>query len=153
MSVNYTVITKLQPSIAINRVLRNTYLLLGCTLIFSAITATLALASHSYPGTLTTIIGMFGFLFLTQALRNSKWGLLAVFLFTGFMGYTLAPILGFYLHTFVNGGSLIMTSLMGTGIIFFVFCLKYLIRQVYALRTLKSGNPYYVKTIYLCKSG
>jgi modulator of FtsH protease len=120
MPVNYTVITKSQPSIAINRVLRNTYLLLGCTLIFSAITATLALANHSYPSTFTTIIGMFGFLFLTQALRNSKWGLLAVFLFTGFMGYTLAPLLGFYLHTFVNGGSLIMTSLLGTGVIFFV---------------------------------
>lgn len=105
---------------AINTVLRNTYFLLSLTLIFSAITATLALVHHSYPSTMVTIVGMFGLLFLTQALRNSKWGLLAVFLFTGFMGYTLAPLLGFYLHAFTNGGKLIMTSLMGTGVIFFV---------------------------------
>jgi len=62
---------------------------------------------------------MFGLLFLTQSLRNSAWGLLAAFAFTGFMGYTLAPILNFYLHNFVNGAAIIGTSLGGTGIIFF----------------------------------
>lgn len=117
---NSNVIT-LQPtrSIAISKVLRNTYFLLSLTLIFSALTAFYGVATQAHPSAIITIVGMFGLMFLTQALRNSKWGLVAVFAFTGFMGYTLAPLLSFYLHNFVNGGALIMTALGGTGVIFF----------------------------------
>lgn len=104
--------------IAINRVLRNTYFLLSLTLLFSALTAAYGVSIGARPGPIITLVGMFGLLFLTQALRNSKWGVAAVFAFTGFMGYTLAPLLGFYLHSFANGGALIMTALGGTGAIF-----------------------------------
>ena len=119
-SSDYTVVNRKASLLATNAVLRNTYFLLSLTLIFSALTAYVAMINNvTYTGPFFTIVGMFGLLFLTQALRNSKWGLLAIFAFTGFMGYTLAPILNAYLHTFANGGSIIMTALGGTGIIFF----------------------------------
>lgn len=119
-SQNYTVIAKNNTIIATNRVLRRTYSLLSATLLFSALTAYLALTLNvTYVGPLFTIFGMFGLLFATQLLRNSKLGLVAIFAFTGFMGYTLGPILNAYLHAFANGGTLIITALGGTGFIFF----------------------------------
>ena len=65
---------------ATNSVLRNTYWLLGMTLIFSAVTAaaSVALALPS-PGLIGTLVGYFGLLFLTTKLRNSNWGLLSTF--------------------------------------------------------------------------
>jgi modulator of FtsH protease len=120
MSFNtYTIAAKtINPSLATNKVLRNTYFLLSLTLIFSSTTAFYGLTTNARPTGFFTIIGMFGLLFLTQHLRNSKWGLVSTFAFTGFMGYTLAPLLNLYLHNFPNGGTLIMTSLAGTGAIF-----------------------------------
>jgi modulator of FtsH protease len=115
----YTVIRARTSTLEMNRVLRNTYMLLSLTLLFSATTATLAITYNApIPGPFMTIIGMFGLLFLTQSLRNSPWGLVATFAFTGFMGYTLAPILQFYLHNFTNGGAIITAALGGTGTIF-----------------------------------
>lgn len=105
---------------ATNRVLRNTYFLLSLTLLFSALTAGYAVLSNAQPvGIIMLLVGMFGLYFLTTALRNSGWGILAIFAFTGFMGYTLGPVLNFYIHTFTNGTQLIMTSLGATGLIFF----------------------------------
>jgi modulator of FtsH protease len=84
--------------IVINRVLRNTYLLLGATLAFSALVAMFAAASGApYLGPIPTLIGFFGLLFLVHKTANSAWGLLTVFLFTGFLGYSLGPILNVYL--------------------------------------------------------
>ena len=90
-----------------NSVLRNTYWLLGMTLVFSAITASasVALALPS-PGLIGTLVGYFGLLFLTTKLRNSNWGLLSTFALTGFMGYTLGPILSAYLALPQGGDSL-----------------------------------------------
>lgn len=106
--------------LATNKVLRNTYLLLSLTLLCSAATASFALLTNAPPlGFLMTILGMYGLMFLTTASRNSGFGLVAIFLFTGFMGYTLGPLLNFYIHTFSNGNQLIMTALGGTGLIFF----------------------------------
>ncbi|MBS0359707.1 MAG: Bax inhibitor-1/YccA family protein [Proteobacteria bacterium] len=103
-----------------NRVLKNTYLLLGLTLLFSAATAGFALVTQARPlNIFVLLIGVYGLLFLTQALRNSVWGLVSTFAFTGFMGYTLGPILSYYLTTFSNGSQLIMTALGATGIVFF----------------------------------
>lgn len=116
---NYTVVSRKEIAVPMNKVLRNTYLLLSSTILWSAATAGLALAYHvAPPGIIMTIIGMFGLMFLTQTLRNSKWGIVAVFAFTGFMGYMLSPILSFYLAHFTNGGAIITTALGGTGIIF-----------------------------------
>ncbi len=105
--------------LATNKVLRNTYLLLSMTFVCSALTAWYAMSINAAPvNFLILIVGYMGLLLLTQALRNSAWGLVAIFAFTGFMGYTLGPILNMYLHSYVNGGQLIMTALGGTGIIF-----------------------------------
>lgn len=117
-SPNYVIVGSNAAAFSINKVLRNTYLLLSATLFFSAITAIWGVRNNVHPGMFITIIGVFGLLFLTQALRNSKWGLAATFAFTGFMGYTLAPILNLYMHTFANGGALIATALGGTAAIF-----------------------------------
>lgn len=106
--------------LATNRVLRNTYLLLGLTFLFSATTAYFSWKANVSPiNPLFLIIGMYGLMFLTQSLRNSVWGLVSIFAFTGFLGYTLGPILSFYTHAFSNGHQLIMMALGATGIIFF----------------------------------
>lgn len=117
--------------LATNTVLRQTYLLLGLTLIFSAITAALAMFTNAPPlNPFITLVGYFGLLFLTNYSRNSSWGLLSVFGLTGFMGYTLGPILNHYIHGFTNGHELIMMSLGATGLIFFAL-------SAYALTTKK----------------
>ena len=101
-----------------NKVLRNTYLLLSLTLLFSGITAGIAMATNAAPlHWLVTLGGYFGLLFLVTRLRNSAWGLAAVFALTGFLGYTLGPILNFYL-ALPNGSQLVLTALGGTGAIF-----------------------------------
>lgn len=81
-----------------NKVLRNTYMLLSLTFIFSALTAYLSFATGARPmNPLLMIVGVYGLMFLTQALRNSVWGLVSVFAFTGFLGYTLGPLLNYYM--------------------------------------------------------
>ena len=105
--------------LATNKVLRNTYLLLSMTLIFSAMTAAAAMAldlPHINP--FMTLIGYFGLLYLTTKFSNSSLGLVFVFALTGFMGLTLGPILTMYIKAFSNGHELIMTALGGTGVIF-----------------------------------
>ncbi|PKM11975.1 MAG: BAX inhibitor protein [Gammaproteobacteria bacterium HGW-Gammaproteobacteria-10] len=115
-----TVTTRPQASIlATNKVLKNTYLLLSMTLLFSALTAGLAMALNLPPlGMIVTLIGYFGLLFLTSKFSNSAWGLVFVFALTGFMGLTLGPIINIYLNAFSNGHELVMTALGGTGVIF-----------------------------------
>ncbi len=101
-----------------NKVLRNTYMLLALTLLFSGLTAGVAMATNAAPlHWLITLGGYFGLLFVVTRLRNSAWGLAAVFALTGFMGYTLGPILNFYL-SMPNGSQVVMTALGGTGVIF-----------------------------------
>lgn len=129
---NATLLTRRNVSVlSANKVLRNTYLLLGLTFLFSAFTAYLSLALGARPmNPLLMIVGVYGLMFLTQSLRNSVWGLVSVFAFTGFLGYTLGPLLNFYISQFSNGPQLIATALGGTGIIFFTL-------SAYALTTKK----------------
>ncbi len=104
--------------LATNKVLKNTYVLLAMTLLFSAATAGIAMTMNLPPvSPILTMVGYFGLLFLTSKFSNSGLGLLFVFMLTGFMGITLGPILNMYM-SFANGDQLIMTSLGGTGVIF-----------------------------------
>lgn len=104
--------------IATNKLIRNTYTLLAMTLLFSAGTAGLSMKFNlPYPGFLLTLVGYFGLLFLTYRLKNSAWGLAAIFALTGFMGFTLGPILNLYLHM-PNGAQTVMMAMGGTGIMF-----------------------------------
>ena len=107
-----------ESAVVVNKVLRNTYMLLAMTLGFSALTAGFAMASNAAPVNIwMMLIGFYGLLFLTHKLANSAWGLLSVFALTGFMGYTLGPILNMYMAT-SNGSQLVMTALGGTAAIF-----------------------------------
>jgi modulator of FtsH protease len=107
-----------EGALATNKVLRNTYMLLSMTLLFSALTAGFAMATNAPPlHWLITLGGYFGLLFVVTRLRDSAWGLAAVFALTGFLGYTLGPILNAYL-SLPNGSQVVMTALGGTGAIF-----------------------------------
>jgi len=101
-----------------NKVIRNTYMLLSMTLLFSALTAGVSMALNlPHPGLLLTLGGYFGLLFLTAKFRDSALGLAFVFALTGFMGYTLGPILNAYL-ALPNGGQVVMMAMGATGAIF-----------------------------------
>lgn len=100
------------------RVLRNTYALLAMTLLFSAGVATAAVAfALPAPGLVLTLVGMFGLLFAVHKLQNSGWALPAVFALTGFMGWTLGPMLS-KLLTLPGGAQVITMALGATGVVF-----------------------------------
>ncbi len=105
--------------VEMNRVLKNTYILLSMTLLFSAFTAGLSMVMNFPPlGAIVTLVGYFGLLFLTSKFRNSILGLVFVFALTGFMGLTLGPILSYYIHALPGGSEIVMMALGGTGVIF-----------------------------------
>ncbi len=100
------------------KVLRDTYRLLSMTLMFSAVVAIgTMMLDLPRPGIFLVLGGFFGLLFLTQYLRNSPWGLVSVFAFTGFLGYTLGPILNMYM-SLGNGPQIIGTAFGTTAIAF-----------------------------------
>ncbi len=120
--------------LATNKVLRNTYILLSLTFMFSAFMAYVSVTSGVMViNPLLFIVFAYGLMFLTHALQNSPWGLAAVFAFTGFMGYALGPVLNACISHFHNGPQLIATALGGTGMIFFAL-------SAYALITRKNFN-------------
>jgi modulator of FtsH protease len=88
------------------------------TLLFSGLVAGAAVALRlPHPGLIITLVGYFGLLYATTKLRDSGWGLISVFGLTGFMGYTLGPIVGHYL-SMPNGGQTVMLAMTGTGAVF-----------------------------------
>jgi modulator of FtsH protease len=118
MNTNPQMLSRAFALPAANRLLRNTYTLLAMTLLFSAVTAGFAMASGAPPlPWWLVLIGYFGLLFLTNALRNSGWGLVSIFALTGFMGYTLGPIVNAYLGL-PNGSQTVMLAMGGTAAIF-----------------------------------
>lgn len=105
-------------AIASHRVLRNTYALLSMTLLFSAGVAAASVALRlPAPGLLLTLAGYFGLLFLIHKVRDSGWAVPAVFALTGFMGYTLGPVLGAQL-ALPGGAQTITLALAATGATF-----------------------------------
>lgn len=108
-----------ESALAANKVLRNTYLLLSATLGFSAVVAGLAMAYQlPSPGILITLVIYFGLLFATHKMQNSAWGILCVFGLTGFLGYTLGPIISAYLRFLPNGHQVVLTALGTTAVAF-----------------------------------
>lgn len=101
-----------------SRVLRNTYALLSMTLLFSAVVAGVSVALKlPSPGIVITLVGYFGLLFLVYKQRNNIWALPAVFALTGFMGYTLGPMLSQTL-SLPGGGQIVTMALATTGVTF-----------------------------------
>ena len=108
-----------------HKVLRNTYFLLGLTMAFSAVVAYISMSLNlPYPNLIMLLVGFYGLLFVTNRLANSAWGILAAFAFTGFMGYTIGPILNMYVARGME--DLIMLAFAGTAIVFFA-CSAYVL--------------------------
>lgn len=102
-----------------HRVLKNTYLLLSMTLLFSAALAGLSMALNvPYPVSLGTSIAALVLLwFVVPRTANSAAGLVVVFAVTGLLGFGLGPILNHYLKL-PNGAQLVMSAMGMTGITF-----------------------------------
>lgn len=108
-----------------HKVLRNTYFLLGLTMAFSAVVAYISMSLNlPYPNLIVLLVGFYGLLFVTNRLANSAWGILAAFAFTGFMGYTIGPILNMYVARGME--DLIMLAFAATAIVFFA-CSAYVL--------------------------
>jgi modulator of FtsH protease len=102
-----------------NKVLRNTYILLSATLLFSAAMAGVAIAvGMPILNPFLTLAVYFGLLFATAKTRNSGLGIAFVFALTGFMGLTLGPIISLYVTALPNGSQIVMTALGITGVTF-----------------------------------
>ncbi len=104
-------------AIEINKVLRNTYALLAMTVAFSALMAFVSMAINAPYFGLWTLLPYIVCLILVEKTKNSTAGLFWVFALTGWLGFTLGPILNFYLQ--VNGAEPIFMALGGTAMIFF----------------------------------
>ncbi|NQZ24321.1 MAG: Bax inhibitor-1/YccA family protein [Colwellia sp.] len=105
-------------AIEINKVLKNTYMLLSMTLAFSAVVAGFsAYLNLPHPGMIVSLVGVYGLMFLVHKTADSSAGLLSVFAFTGFLGYITGPIIGMYVAS--GGTDLVVMALGGTGFIFF----------------------------------
>ena len=133
MERNTAVVTSradaLESTLSTNKVLRNTYLLLSATLAFSAIIAGVSFALNlPYLGPWITLIGYFALLFAVNKTADSGWGLLSVFALTGFMGYTLGPILSFYVQAIPDGHSVVTTA-------FGITAVSFLALSAYAIRS------------------
>lgn len=101
------------------KVLRNTYALLGLTLAFSALVAGAAMTLKlPAPGLIVTLAGFFGLMFWVNKTAHKAQGLLAVFAFTGFLGYTLGPTLSMVLA--LPQGSAVVTQALGTTALAFL---------------------------------
>ena len=105
-------------ALATNKVLRNTYLLLGATLLFSALTAGIAMALNVPFMGLWMLLPYIGLMYAVHKTQDSAWGVFWVFALTGFLGLTLGPILNAYLHSLPNGSQIVVTALGTTAAAF-----------------------------------
>ena len=106
-------------SVSINKVLRNTYMLLAMTLTFSAVTASIAMALDFGPmlGLGLSILALV-LVFVVIKTADSAAGLFWVFAFTGVMGASIGPMLNRYAGM-PNGPEIIMQAFAATALIFF----------------------------------
>ena len=133
-----TQITNLQTAssavVSTNKLIRNTYMLLSLTLLFSAVTASASVMLRMPPMTYLVSVGIaFALMWLVlPRTANSASGLGVVFAITGLLGFALGPILSMYLKL-PHGPQLVATALGGTGIIFLGL-------STYALTTRRDFN-------------
>jgi modulator of FtsH protease len=109
----------IESELSTNKVLRNTYMLLGMTLLFSSVAAGISMAVGLGQGMamILSLVG-FGLIFVVNKTADSSRGLLAIFAFTGVMGAAIGPMLNYYL-AMPGGPALVMQALGGTAVVFF----------------------------------
>lgn len=108
-----------ESALSVNKVVRNTYMLLSMTLFFSAICAVTSMAMQLSQGIgLGLLLGGFVMSFVVRATANSSKGLIAVFVFAGLMGAALGPIISVYMLAYTNGSAIVAQALGGTALIF-----------------------------------
>jgi len=117
MNPNYSVATHASSALATNKLIRNTYILLSMTLLFSAVTAAVGVMMNVSQGIgLGATFGGIALLwFVLPRTANSATGIPVIFGITGLLGLGLGPVLNFYLSVNPN---IVMTALGGTGAIF-----------------------------------
>ena len=117
MHMNTAVTRPLEAILQTNKVIRNTYILLSMTLLFSGFTAFLGVVSGIGQGTalIATIAAIVLLWFVLPKTANTGAGIPVIFAFTGLLGFGLGPVLSYYLS--VNP-SIVMSALGGTGVIF-----------------------------------
>jgi modulator of FtsH protease len=106
-------------SLEASKVLKNTYMLLGITLLFSALTAGAAMMLNvgRIGGMISSLAAIAIIWLVLPRTANSEKGILTTFAFTGLLGFGLGPVLNHYLQT-AQGTQVVMQALAGTGIIF-----------------------------------
>jgi len=114
-----------QLALSTHKVLRNTYMMLGLTMIPTVIGAFIGigmnfsfLAQHPVIGALGMLAVMFGLFMGIAANRNNGIGVALLLGLTFLMGMMLGPILQVALHL-RNGAQLVGMAAGGTGVIFF----------------------------------
>ena len=109
----------MESVLSTNKVLKNTYMLLAMTLLFSAVTAGISMAMGLPHGAaLILMLVGFGLLFVVNRMADSSKGLIAIFAFTGVMGASIGPMLNYYM-SMPGGPALVMQALGGTAVVFF----------------------------------
>ncbi|MDH3634725.1 MAG: Bax inhibitor-1/YccA family protein [Gammaproteobacteria bacterium] len=117
MQMNTAVTRSQEAILSTNKVIKNTYILLSGTLLFSAFAAYLGVISGIGHGTalVASIVAIAMLWFVLPRTANSATGIPVLFAITGLLGFGLGPVLNYYLS--VNP-SIVMTALGGTGTIF-----------------------------------
>ena len=109
-------------ALEVNRVLRNTFMLLAISMIPTIAGAWMGVAfklpiPSGFIGMLLFMGGAIGFQFAIHRFRDSSVGVVLMLAFTFFMGLMLSRLLGGTLNNYKNGANLIMAAFGGTAII------------------------------------
>jgi len=118
-NTEYGIVRSTERAITTNKVLKNTYMLLSATLVFSALMAGLSmmLAVPVWMYTVSVIVAMVLGIFVLPRTAQSSSGIGILFLITGLLGFGLGAILTLYM-SLPNGPQIIGTAFGGTGLIF-----------------------------------
>ena len=126
MQNNINIASNTPSALATNKVLRNTYALLGVSLFPTVIGALMGMsmswgfaASSPILFMIMTFGGIFGMFFLIQKNKNSSLGVVFLLGLTFLLGLMLGPILQ-VAFSLSNGGQIVSLAAGGTGAIFLV---------------------------------
>ena len=117
MQMNTAVTRSSEAILQTNKLIKNTYMLLSMTLIFSGVMAFLSIVMQASFGIAfgATIVGIVMLWFVLPRTQNSSAGIPVIFAITGLLGFGLGPMLTHYMS--INP-SIVMTAMGGTGAIF-----------------------------------